>query len=331
MTVRHQHHGLEAQPYKIVVDHSINSCPPQQAILLIRCHQMKTEAPLSRMLDILFSVPSQGFGGITLRYQWEFFGAELGPELFYLDETLTPMPDVFIRDQLLYREFADLFRRYLTEDSSLYFSRKILDDGFLANKLEILVFPDRQIKMNWRFDRQMDGEKLGEISKYLKPEELEEAQCELAEYMEHKGRTRKMRGVQPEIKEEAPAPTPALQPKQLGIPDLFEEILVTALNAAPASWSKLVIDGQVWVETDASGRSLNNVSADFQAQMADGSVRQINPPQPIGAMNAFTRLQKELPNLEGKPWRHLRIAFDNDGAEQIAYWFDQGGTWRPEA
>ncbi len=247
------------------------------------------------------------------------------------DRNMKHIPDSELRDFSIGSECLRLFAEFLEVDPSLINSRKLLEDGFLANRLEMTIFPDRRVKMAWSFDSEMDRLQLEEVKKYLTPEEIKEAEVELAEYIQHKGRTRKMRGVLPEIKEKAPASTPAPQPKQLGIPDLFEEILTTALNAAPAGWSKVVIDGQVWVETDASGRALNNVSADFQAQMADGSVRQLNPPQPIGAMNAFTRLQKELPNLEGKSWRHLRIAFDNDGAEQIAYWFDQGGTWRPES
>jgi hypothetical protein len=167
----------------------------------------------------------------------------------------------------------------------------------------------------------------------LTPKEIADAEIELAEYMEYKGRSRKMRGVLPETREEpfAQPPTPTYEPLSWTVPDLFQAIVDTLVGAAPDGWTKLVIDGQVWVETDASGRALNNVSADFQVQMADGSVRQIHPEQPIAAMNALTLLQKQLPNLEGKPWRHLRVSFDKAVPGQVAYEFDRAGLWRPES
>lgn len=296
-----------------------------------------------KLMDILFSHQLAGFGKITLTHFWGWSGSNYGPDVSCFDENMEIFPDRGMRGFTRVRECNVLFRELLLSDPSLFHSRKVLEDGFLANRLEMTIFPDRRVEMAWSFDSEMDRLELEKAKKYMTQEEIDDAVAKLDEYMQHKGRTRKIRKSPREIKGEAPAPVPvpvpvpapvpapATQSGPLNVPDLFKEILVTALNAAPAGWSKLVIDGQVWVETDASGRALNNVSADFQAQMADGSVRQINPPQPIGAMNAFTRLQKELPNLEGKPWRHLRIAFDNGGPEQIAYWFDQGGTWRPES
>ena len=302
--------------------------------LLIMNSLNASSTVLNKLLDILFSHQLAGFGKITLTHFWGWSGSNYGPDVSCFDGNMEISPGGGMRGFARVRECNLLFREFLMSDPSLVHSRKVLEDGFLANRLEMTIFPDRRVEMAWSFDPEIDRVALEKAKQYMTLEEIDDAVAKLDEYMQHKGRTRKMRKSHGEIKGEASVPTsapsPVPQPEPLNVPDLFKEILVTALDAAPEGWSKVVIDGQVWVEPDASGRSLNNVSADFQAQMADGSVRQINPPQPIGAMNALTRLQKELPNLEGKPWRHLRIAFDNGGPEQIAYWFDQGGTWRPE-
>jgi hypothetical protein len=243
------------------------------------------------------------------------------------DRNMKPIPENEWRDFPRGSECLDLFSEYLATEPSLTYSRKVLEDGFLANRLEMTIFPDRSVDLAWSFDAEVDKLQLEEAKKYMSEEEISEAEAELAEYFEFKGRSRRMRRVEPESKEMPPAPLPGStnESSSWSVPELFQAIVDTLVGAAPDGWTKLVIDGQVWVETDASGRALNNVSADFQAQMADGSVRQINPQQPIAAMNALTLLQKQLPNFEGKPWRHLRVSFDNAVPEQVAYEFDQAG------
>lgn len=194
------------------------------------------------------------------------------------------------------------------------------------------IFPDRTVELAWSFDAEVDRMKLEQAKKYMSKEEIADAEAELEEYFEFKGRSRRMRMSEHENKEipSTPSHTPTNETESWTTPELFQVIVNTAVDAAPKGWAKVAIDGQVWVDTDTSGRALNNVAADFQAQMPDGTVSQINPQQPIAAMNALALLNKQLPNHEGKPWRRLRVVFESTGPRQVAYDFDQEGLWRPE-
>lgn len=288
--------------------------------------------PLDNLIDILYSHRSEGVGKITLTQSWGCLGHDVGPGICYFDIEMKPFPDKGMRGFSKVRECLELFRSALSMDPELVGRRKVLDNGFLANRLELTVFPDRRLSMAWSFDGEMDRLELEKTKKYLNKEEVVEAELELAEYLEHKGRSRKLRVVASEPQAEVSNPSPVLANESVSwsIPELFQAIVNTATDAAPKGWTKVAIDGQVWVDTDASGRALNNVAADFQAQMPDGTVSQINPQQPIAAMNALTLLNKQLRNHEGEPWRRLRVVFESTGPRQVAYDFDQEGLWRPE-
>ena len=299
----------------------------------IMTNLIETSIALGKLLDIVLAYKPGLWGKVSIPGFWAYTttgAGGRGPMAFY-DRSLQRIPDSDLRDFDQDIECLNFFAEFLASEPSLTFSRKVLDDGFLANRLEMSIFPDRTVELAWSFDAEVDKLQLQEAKKYMSKEEIAEAEVELAEYFEFKGRSRRMRRVEPESKEMPPPPSPASvnAPISWTVPELFQAIVNTLVGAAPDGWTKLVIDGQVWVETDASGRALNNVSADFQAQMADGSVRKINPEQPIAAMNALTLLQKQLPNLEGKSWRRLRVSFDNAVPKQVAYEFDQAGLWRP--
>lgn len=294
---------------------------------------MKNEnAALNRCLDFLFSHQSNGFGKVVITYRWGFAGHNVGPGITFYDASFEPMEHGGMVGFSEMGSFGKAFRNFLSDDPELLASRKVLPDGFLANRLEMAVLLDRSVEMKWFFDAEMDRVSFENAMQYMTPEEISEAEVELAEYMQHKGRSRRIRRDLAKIQEETPAPAPAPAPElqPWSIPELFQAIVSSTTGAAPDGWRKVVVDGEVWVEPDASGRALNNVSADFQALMADGSVRQIHPQQPMAAMNALTLLQKQLHNDEGKPWRRLRIEFDSAAPEKVDYEFDQAGLWRPE-
>ena len=295
----------------------------------------------ANLIDLLLSQNARSMGKVSLSVRWSFSGKVVGPEIVYFDKEMKPLPDAgmrgFPRD--VRAQIIQDFRSLIGDEGFDGRGRQVLRDGYLANRCELTVFPDRHHVIDWCFDSNLGEDDLDSLKSYLDEKEFREAADDLADYKAHKGRSKKWRekfgGDQAEAvlgtngdlpKSSSPFPFEAA-PEDFSPKVLFGTIFNTLIESAPTGWDALAIDGEVKTVADDSGKQLTDISADFQVRLSDGTVRTISPARAIAAMNALKLLKETLVKDDGTSWKRIRIVYSSRMKGSAECVFDQPGRW----
>lgn len=123
------------------------------------------------------------------------------------------------------------------------------------------------------------------LKSYLSQQEFNDAVDDFSDYMKHKGRSKRWRetsGKGPSKyseKDRTAAAEMTILTSLVGAEQpltpgkLIGSIANITMEASPDGWETLAIGGEVKTVSDANGKHLTEISADFQALMVDGTLQ----------------------------------------------------------
>ncbi|MEF7615660.1 hypothetical protein V4F39_17225 [Aquincola sp. MAHUQ-54] len=276
------------------------------------------DALLLNVVDDALTYCPTNLGHVQIHAEWYCSGVQVGPDISYFD-----VSGGRIKDGLAVDKRSSINRRLemFFGDNSLENHGILLQDGATANYFMMRIWPNRKYELDIRCDRDLDRRRQELLRAELSPAEFDEYLRETEEYLAR--RRQRMDRKAGEISEHKPLvlresderPTP---------PQLFSAIVQQVQQDAPADWQELVIDGEVWTEPNAQGKPQTHIDAHFWARTADGQLRQVNPKNVFGPMNALQALQGCWFKDDGTPWRRIRITFAQ-GASSVDVDYEQPG------